>query len=138
MSVPLRRVVRTETSQIKFMSTTEILITLAGLYFGYWIVSKLIMDKPKAQPAPEVPLDPPPADQTPAGASREPTWNEILNVGADATAAEIKYSYRTLMNQYHPDKVATLGDELKTVAERKSKQINAAYEQGMRLRGEHT
>ena len=68
----------------------------------------------------------------------EPTWFEILNIGADATAAEIKYSYRTLMSQYHPDKVATLGDELKTVAERKSKEINAAYEQGMRLRGEHT
>ena len=34
------------------MSTTEILITLAGLYLGYWIVAKLIMDKPKAQPAP--------------------------------------------------------------------------------------
>ena len=122
------------------MSTIEILITLAGLYFGYWIVSKLIMDKPKVQPAPQAQpeLDPPPFDQTPAGAMRELTWNEILNVGADATTAEIKYSYRTLMSQYHPDKVATLGDELKTVAERKSKQINAAYEQGMRLREEHT
>jgi len=122
------------------MSTTEILIALAGLYFGYWIVSKLIMDKPKARPVSEaeVPLEPPPFDQTPAGATREPSWYEILNVGADATPAEIKYSYRTLMSQYHPDKVATLGDELKTVAERKSKEINAAYEEGMRLRGEHT
>ena len=119
------------------MSTTEILITLAGLYFGYWIVSKLIMDKPKAQPVPQAPLDPPSFDQTPAGAMPEPTWYATLNVGADATPAEIKYSYRTLMSQYHPDKVATLGDELKTVAERKSKEINAAYEQGMRLHGEH-
>ena len=119
------------------MSTTEILITLAGLYFGYWIVSKLIMDKPKAPPAPDAPLDPPPFDQTPAGGKGEPTWYEILNVGPDATAAEIKYSYRTLMSQYHPDKVATLGDELKTVAERKSKDINVAYEEAMRQRGEH-
>lgn len=120
------------------MSTTEILITLAGLYFGYWIVSKLIMDKPKpkAAPAPDAPLDPPSFDQTPAGGRGEPTWYEILNVGPDATAAEIKYSYRTLMSQYHPDKVATLGDELKTVAERKSKEINVAYEEAMRLRGE--
>ena len=120
------------------MSTTEVLITLAGLYFGYWIVSKLIIDKPNAQRAPEARLDSPPVDETPAGAGREPTWYEILNVGADATAAEIKYSYRTLMSQYHPDKVATLGIELKIVAERKSKEINAAYEQGMRLRGEPT
>jgi DnaJ-domain-containing protein 1 len=122
------------------MSTTEILITLAGLYFGYWIVSKLIMDKPKVRPAPEAQAtaDPPPLDQTPAGARREPAWYETLNVSADATAAEIKYSYRTLMSQYHPDKVATLGEELKAVAERKSKEINAAYEEGMRLRGERT
>ena len=120
------------------MSTTEILITLAGLYFGYWIVSKRIMDKPKptAHPAPEAPLDPPSFDQTHAGGKGGPTWYEILNVGPDATAAEIKYSYRTLMSQYHPDKVATLGDELKTVAERKSKEINGAYEEAMRLRGE--
>jgi DnaJ like chaperone protein len=98
------------------------------------------MDKPKARPVPEaeVPLEPPSFDQTPAGAARAPTWYEILNVGADATPAEIKYSYRTLMSQYHPDKVATLGDELKTVAERKSKEINRAYEEGMHLRGEHT
>jgi DnaJ like chaperone protein len=122
------------------MSTTEILIALAGLYFGYWIVSKLIMDKPKVKPVPEaeMPLEPPRFDQTPAGAMREPTWYEILNVGSDSTPAEIKYSYRTLMSQYHPDKVATLGAELKAVAERKSKEINAAYEEGMRLRGEHT
>jgi DnaJ-domain-containing protein 1 len=119
------------------MSTTEILITLAGLYFGYWIVSKLIMDKPKAKTAPEYQSAPPP-EQNREHQSTEPTWYEILGVPFDATAAEIKFSYRTLMSQYHPDKVATLGDELKTVAERKSKEINGAYEEGMRLRGEHT
>ena len=119
------------------MSTTEILITLAGLYFGYWIVSKLIMDKPKAQPAQEF-QSPPSPGQNREPEKTEPTWYDTLNVAPDATAAEIKHSYRTLMSQYHPDKVATLGDELKTVAERKSKEINIAYEAGMRLRGEHT
>ncbi len=118
------------------MSTTEILITLAGLYFGYWIVSKLIMDKPKARPAPEYQSAPPPG-QNREPEKTEPAWYEILNVPVDATAAEIKFSYRTLMSQYHPDKVANLGDELKAVAERKSKEINVAYEEGMRLRGEH-
>jgi DnaJ-domain-containing protein 1 len=119
------------------MSATEILITLAGLYFGYWIISKLIMDKPKAQPAPEYQSALPP-EQNREPEKTEPTWYEILNVSPDATAAEIKFSYRTLMSQYHPDKVANLGDELKTVAERKSKEINIAYEEAMRLRGEHT
>ena len=117
------------------MSTTEILITLAGLYFGYWIVSKLIMDKPKAQPAPEYQSATPP-EQNRKEENAESTWYEILNVPPDATAAEIRHAYRTLMSQYHPDKVANLGDELKTVADRKSKEINVAYEQAMRQRGE--
>ena len=119
------------------MSTTEILIALAGLYFGYWIVSKLIMDKPKDRPTPEMQPDPPP-DQNRESEQAEPTWHDTLNVPPDATAAEIRHAYRTLMSQYHPDKVANLGDELKIVAERKSKEINVAYEEGMRLRGEHT
>ena len=118
------------------MSTTEILITLAGLYFGYWIVSKLIVDKPKAQPAPEYQSTPPP-EQNRKEENAKPTWYEILNVPPDATAAEIRHAYRTLMSQYHPDKVANLGDELKSVAERKSKEINIAYEEAMRQRGEH-
>ena len=119
------------------MSTTEILITLAGLYFGYWIVSKLIMGKPKDRPAPEAQTEPP-ARQNPESGKREPTWYEILEVPYDATPASIRHAYRTLMSQYHPDKVAKLGDELKIVAERKSKEINVAYEEGMRLHGEHT
>ena len=94
------------------MSTTEILITLAGLYFGYWIVSKLIMGKPKAQPAPEYQSAPPPEKKR-NQENAESAWYEILNVPPDATAAEIRHSYRTLISQYHPDKVANLGDELK-------------------------
>ena len=118
------------------MSATEILITLAGLYFGYWIVSKLIMDKPKAQPAQEYQSAPPP-EQNRESEKTQPTWYDTLNVAPDATAAEIRHSYRTLMSQYHPDKVANLGEELKIVAERKSKDINVAYEEAMRQRGEH-
>ena len=119
------------------MSTTEILITLAGLYFGYWIVSKLIMDKPKVQPTPDHQSAPPPS-QNRESEKADSTWCEILNVAPEASAAEIRHSYRTLMSQYHPDKVANLGAELKAVAERKSKEINIAYEQAMRQRGEPT
>ena len=117
------------------MSTTEILIAVGGLFFGYWIVSKLIVDKSKAQPPPEARAEAPAAESR-APEVREPAWHEILNVVPDASTAEIKRAYRLLVSQYHPDKVATLGDELKAVAERKSAQINVAYETAMRLRGE--
>lgn len=115
------------------MSTTEILISVGGVFFGYWIVSRLIVDKPKPQPAPDA------ARESPAEESREPVkheaeWYEILNVAPNASTAEIKHAYRMLVSQYHPDKVATLGDELKAVAERKSMQINVAYAEAMRIR----
>jgi DnaJ like chaperone protein len=117
------------------MSTTEILISVGGIFFGYWIVSRLIIDKPKPRPAPDA------ASESPAEEFREPekheaAWYEILNVAPDASTAEIKRAYRMLVSQYHPDKVATLGEELKVVAERKSTEINGAYAEAMRSRGD--
>jgi DnaJ-domain-containing protein 1 len=52
---------------------------------------------------------------------------EVLSISPDATIDEIKSAYKKLMMEYHPDKVAGLGAEIKEVAERKTKEINAAY-----------
>jgi preprotein translocase subunit Sec63 len=41
-----------------------------------------------------------------------------------------------LISKYHPDKVDSLGQELKDLAGQKSQQITAAYQEGMRARGE--
>jgi DnaJ like chaperone protein len=51
-----------------------------------------------------------------------------LGLAKGATADEIKKSYRKLSMQYHPDKVSHLGDEFKSIAEEKMKEINAAYD----------
>lgn len=51
----------------------------------------------------------------------------VLSVSQNATIDEIKSAYKKLMMEYHPDKVAGLGAEIKEVAERKTKEINAAY-----------
>ena len=52
-----------------------------------------------------------------------------------ASAEEIKASYRRLIAQYHPDRVATLAPEFRALAEEKSKELNAAYEAGMASAG---
>lgn len=105
------------------MSASEIVIAVLGVVVGYWVVSKLIMPKAAA-----------------AVASAEPvpgfaTWHQVLGVAATATPDEIKDAYRALMSQYHPDKVASLGEELRVLAERKSKEISAAYREGMQVHG---
>jgi DnaJ like chaperone protein len=51
-----------------------------------------------------------------------------LGLEKGASAEEIKKAYRKLSMQYHPDKVAHLGDEFRGIAENKMKEINAAYD----------
>ena len=41
---------------------------------------------------------------------------------------DVKSAYRTLIAQYHPDKVSRMGDEIRDVAERKAKEINESYD----------
>jgi DnaJ like chaperone protein len=57
---------------------------------------------------------------------------EVLGVTRSASSDEIHAAYRARMMEYHPDKVAHLGDELQTLAHVKSQEIQRAYRQ---LRG---
>ena len=52
---------------------------------------------------------------------------EILEVSQTSSPNEIKTAYKIKMKEYHPDKVSRLGKELHKLAERKSKEINRAY-----------
>ena len=62
-------------------------------------------------------------------------WSLVLDVSADASMEEIKAAYLRRISEYHPDKVAALGKEIKEVAERKSKDINVAYSIAVEERG---
>jgi len=65
----------------------------------------------------------------PGAPSPAPAANpwEILGIARDAAPPEIHRAFRARMAEYHPDKVATLGVELRELAEEKSKAISAAY-----------
>jgi DnaJ-class molecular chaperone len=50
-----------------------------------------------------------------------------LGIEPDATQTQIKSAYRKAMSEYHPDKVAHLGADLKELAARRTVEINEAY-----------
>ncbi len=58
---------------------------------------------------------------------QEKSPHEVLGVEPNASQEEIDARYRQLAQQYHPDKVNHLGDELKAVAHEKMLEITRAY-----------
>lgn len=53
---------------------------------------------------------------------------DVLGVSPGAHPDEIHAAYRKLANQYHPDKVAHLGEEFHAMAEERFKEIQKAYD----------
>jgi len=59
---------------------------------------------------------------------------EVLGVSSAASDEEIKKAYRTLSRKYHPD--ANINNPNKAQAEEKFKQVQAAYDQVMKMRSQ--
>ncbi len=72
-----------------------------------------------------------------ANTDHTPAWDphRVLGVAPDASIEEIKRAYRKLANKYHPDKLEHLGDDFKTLAENRFKEIQQAYQELTAKRG---
>ena len=60
---------------------------------------------------------------------------KVLEVTPEATDQEIRAAYRRLALKHHPDRVATLGEDVRRAAEEKFQEINNAKEQIYKARG---
>ena len=60
---------------------------------------------------------------------------KVLELEPTATNDEVRAAYRRLALKHHPDRVATLGEDIKKAAEEKFQSINNAKEQIYKARG---
>ena len=128
------------------MTITELTVVVVCLVVGYWLVSRLLPggatkktkasseDPPRQRSEQKADRDDEPP--RPRYSEHEPQWWDVLGVPSTASVAEIKRAYQSLVRQYHPDKVATLGVEIRELSERKTKELNVAFEQAMRQKAQ--
>ena len=123
------------------MTPIELLAVVVGLVAGYVVVTRVLYkgdDTPQRarqpdadEPRPQTPPDDPrlkPEKYEPFG----PRWATVLGVQPGATRDEITAAYKRKISEYHPDKTTRLGPEIQVLAETRSKEINAAYDEAMR------
>jgi DnaJ like chaperone protein len=70
-----------------------------------------------------------------SGGSNLDAAYKVLGITKDATDDEVKAAYRRMALKHHPDRVATLGDDVKRAAEKKFQEINNAKETIYKARG---
>ncbi len=70
------------------------------------------------------------------GKQKDPNWAyQALEIEPLATDDEVKKAYRRMAMKYHPDKVASAGEDIRKKATEKFRAINEAYEYIKTLRG---
>ena len=60
---------------------------------------------------------------------------KILEIEPEATTEEIKKAYRKVAIKFHPDKVASLGEDVQKAAKEKFQKVLEAYENIKKQRG---
>src|SRR5215813_8204272 len=104
------------------MVSSEVLVTVLAGIIGFiviWYLMGLITDKFSTGPAPS-PLA--------SSSQSRPEWAEVLGVAPDASRDDIKRAYMQKIEEFEPGRLATLGPEMRKLAEERLQQINLAFD----------
>ncbi|MDA3861047.1 MAG: J domain-containing protein [Melioribacteraceae bacterium] len=66
--------------------------------------------------------------KTASDSQKSKYYGTILELSGNIKKSEIRKKYLKLVGQYHPDKVESLGKDLRSMADERTKEINEAYE----------
>jgi DnaJ-domain-containing protein 1 len=116
------------------VTPAEVVVIVVGLIAGYWVISRLL-GAMQLRLKPESARDGAEGGaHVHGGGAREidsqwirAHWHEVLGVRATATIDQIKAAYRAKITQYHPDRTEGLGPELRSIALRRTQELNIAY-----------
>lgn len=105
-------------------------VPASALLVGYWTVHQFLnwleSQKFKTDPG---------AESVGTAEAQEKQWFEVLNVSRYSSAEEVRSAYRIAIAMYHPDKVASLAPEFRSLANIRSQELNAAYKNAKKARG---
>ena len=105
-----------------FLDDLMVMGLLTHYFRGY--ARKYMAGQSQGGPGPEMP-----GHDSSSDASRaEFDPHATLGISPGASKDEIQSAYRARMREYHPDKVAHLGEELQELAHRRSIDIQQAYQ----------
>jgi hypothetical protein len=71
---------------------------------------------------------PPPPPPPPKPISEELAHARVLGLRGKVTMSDVRAAYRKAIAEYHPDKVAHLGEKLREVATAETVKLNVAYQ----------
>jgi len=69
---------------------------------------------------------PPPAELSAPQGALPP--HEVLGLEPDASPAEIKAAYQKAIRENHPDRVADMSEDIRALAEKKTREATVAYD----------
>jgi DnaJ-domain-containing protein 1 len=110
------------------ISRQELFIIICALFFGFGLVRLMLTKKEKDESSESFNKN----NYDSSEERNNESWYEILEVDSSASLEEIKSAYKRKTSKYHPDKVSSLGPEFTPIAEKMTKQINAAYDEAIR------
>lgn len=116
------------------MTSIEVLVVIVLGLVGYWVTSAIIKFFTKESEWTKSQSKENPKQEQSQRQTTDKSWYEILDVNPLSSLDEIKLAYKKKISMYHPDKVSSMGPEFNEIAQKKSKEINAAYDEAVKLK----